>query len=321
MRTVLVTGCAGFIGSQVAEACLSLGDRVIGVDSLTDYYDVGLKLANVRGLRRFDRFEFVGEDIERVASDVVAGVDVVFHEAGQPGVRSSWHGAIPLYLSRNVAATDRLLAAAVEARVQRFVFASSSSVYGDAAVAQVDERQLPRPLSPYGVTKLAAEHLCTAYAADTGLSVVSLRYFSVYGPRQRPDMAIHRLVESALAGSPFPMYGDGSQVRDHTFVGDVVRANLAAAEADAPAGLVVNVAGGSLCSLTELVSDVQDLVGTPLVVERRPHSAGDARRTSGSIELAAHVLGWQPQVGMREGLSHQIAWHRDARATSSTAER
>jgi UDP-glucuronate 4-epimerase len=229
MRTVLVTGCAGFIGSHVAEACLAGGDRVLGVDSLNDYYDVARKLANVDLLQHLDGFEFVKADIAAAARELVDGVDVVFHEAGQPGVRESWREKFADYLSCNVAATQQLLEAALAARIPRVVFASSSSVYGDARGYPVDENELPRPLSPYGVTKLAAEHLCSVYAESFGLSVVSLRYFSVYGERQRPDMAIHRLIDSALSGLPFAQFGDGSQVRDFTFVSDVVNANLAAA--------------------------------------------------------------------------------------------
>jgi nucleoside-diphosphate-sugar epimerase len=310
VQTVLVTGCAGFIGSHVAEVCLARGDRVVGVDSLNDYYSVDQKCENVRVLKQFDRFEFVHADVASAARDVIDGVDVVFHQAGQPGVRDSWRQRFGDYLSRNVAATQQLLEAAVAARTARVVFASSSSVYGDARRYPVDESQLPQPLSPYGMTKLAAEHLCSLYAKNFGLSVVSLRYFSVYGPRQRPDMAIHRLIHSALSGLPFEQFGDGSQVRDLTFVADIVSANLAAAVADVPGGIVANVAGGTLCSLTELSATVSQIAGAPVTTQRHERAHGDVRRTSGAIDLARRAFGWQPAVSLSEGLAQQVEWHR-----------
>lgn len=310
MRTVLVTGCAGFIGSHVAEACLAGGDRVVGVDSLNDYYDVARKLANVDVLQQFDGFEFVKADIAAAAGELVDGVDVVFHQAGQPGVRESWREKFSDHLTCNVAATQQLLEAAVAARTPRVVFASSSSVYGDARRYPVDENELPRPLSPYGVTKLAAEHLCSLYAKSFGLSVVSLRYFSVYGQRQRPDMAIHRLIDSALSGLPFAQFGDGSQVRDFTFVSDVVDANLAAAVADVPGGIVANVAGGTLCSLTELIEMVSHIARAPVTIESHPRAHGDVRCTSGAIDLAGRALGWEPAVMLSDGLARQVEWHR-----------
>ena len=317
MRTVLVTGCAGFIGSHLAEACLARGDRVTGIDSLNDYYSVGQKWDNVRVLQQFDRFEFVHADVASAGRDLIDGVDVVFHEAGQPGVRESWRQPFGEYLSRNVAATQHLLDAAVAARTPRFVFASSSSVYGNAPSYPVDEGETPRPLSPYGVTKLAAEHLCSLYAANMGLPVVSLRYFTAYGPRQRPDMAIHRLIDSALSGVPFGQFGDGSQIRDLTFVGDIVRANWAAADADVPAGIVANVAGGTLCSLTELISMVESTVNATITI--RPHEVarGDVRCTSGAVDLARRAFGWEPTVALSDGLEQQAAWHRALESQSS----
>jgi nucleoside-diphosphate-sugar epimerase len=310
MRTVLVTGCAGFVGSHVAEACLARGDRVVGIDSLTDYYDVEQKWSNIRVLQQHADFRFVHDDIISVAREHVHGVDVVFHQAGQPGVRESWRTQFRDYLQRNVESTQRLLEAAVSAHTPRVVFASSSSVYGNVATYPVDELERPRPFSPYGVTKLAAEHLCSLYAENFGLTVVSLRYFTVYGPRQRPDMAIHRLIDSALSGAPFVLFGDGSQVRDFTFVGDVVRANLAAADADVPPGLVANVAGGSRCSMTELIATVGEIVGVQVNVDRREQARGDVRFTSGQIELARRALGWQPSVTLQTGLELQTEWHR-----------
>jgi UDP-glucuronate 4-epimerase len=192
-------------------------------------------------------------------------------------------------------------------------------VYGNAPTYPTSEADLPRPQSPYGVTKLAAEHLCTLYALTGEVSTVSLRYFTVYGPRQRPDMAIHRLIEAALAGQPFPLYGDGQQVREFTFVDDVVEANLLAAAASVPPGSVVNIAGGSATTLMEVVGIVGELAGSPVELDRQPAQPGDVERTGGSTERAAQLLGWEPRVPLREGLAAQLAWHRERRAAEEPA--
>jgi nucleoside-diphosphate-sugar epimerase len=309
MATVLVTGCAGFIGSQISEACLTQGDRVVGVDLVTDYYDVSQKRANLAGLLDQAGFEFRQVDLADGCDDLVAGVDVVYHQAGQPGVRASWRDQFDEYLSRNIKATQRLLEASVRHGVGRVVYASSSSVYGNAERYPVDETMRPQPYSPYGVTKLAAEHLCGLYAANFGLSVVSLRYFTVYGPRQRPDMATHRLFEAALNGTPFPLFGTGDQLRDFTFVGDVVRANLLAGTADVAPGLVANIAGGGECSMKQLIELVEEISGRPVSLDRRPSELGDVGRTGAYTDVARTTLGWQPAVSLRDGLAAQHAWH------------
>ena len=243
----LVTGAAGFVGSHLVEALLAEGRDVVGVDAFTPYYDRATKEANLRDAREDDRFRFVEADLRDAdLAALLDGAEVVYHQAAQPGVRLSWSDGFATYDSCNVLATQRLLESALQAGVARFVYASSSSVYGNADRYPVEEADLPKPHSPYGVTKLAAEHLCGLYAANHGLPTVALRYFTVYGPRQRPDMAFHRLIESALDQQRFPLYGDGSHVRDFTFVGDVVRANVLAGRTDVPAGTVVNIcAGGS----------------------------------------------------------------------------
>jgi nucleoside-diphosphate-sugar epimerase len=232
-------------------------------------------------------------------------VEVVFHLAGQPGVRASWGDGLAEYTRDNVLATERLLYAA--GGVRRVVLASSSSVYGDAARYPCHEDDLPRPHSPYGVTKLAAEHLGLAHARNDGLPVVALRYFSVYGPRQRPDMGLRRLFEAATTGTPFPRYGDGSQVRDLTFVEDVVDATIAAGESDLAPGTVLNVAGGSAVTLAELIDRVQALAG-PITVEERPTQAGDVARTGGDTTRIREALGWSPATGLDEGLAAMAAW-------------
>src|SRR4051794_21169049 len=233
----LVTGVAGFIGSTLADALLARGDHVLGVDCFTPYYERDTKEANLSGARGCDRFELVEQDLRTCDIDgMLDGIDVVFHQAGQPGVRLSWSDGFADYTSLNVLATQRLLEAAKRVGGTKIVYASSSSVYGNAAAYPTTENDLPRPHSPYGVTKLAAEHLCNLYASNWKLPTVSLRYFTVYGPRQRPDMATHRLLAATLSGTPFPLYGDGSAVRDFTYVDDAVAANLAAAEHDCEPG-------------------------------------------------------------------------------------
>lgn len=293
------------------EALVRRGDEVVVVDCLTDYYDVAAKRSNL---------DAVAGDIEMVELDlgaddlgaVLDGVDAVFHLAGQPGVRLSWDTGFAAYAAHNVLATQRLLEACRDRPLDRFVYASSSSVYGDAERYPTLETDLPLPRSPYGVTKLAGEHLCRLYAETHGIPTTSLRYFTVYGPRQRPDMAFHRLCAAALDGGTFALFGDGSQIRDVTYVGDVVAANVLAAErTDVPAGTVVNVAGGSSVSLMEVIRTVEEVAGAAIDLDRRPPQDGDVLRTGGSTERCRTLLGWTPRVDLREGIGHQVAWHRD----------
>ena len=311
----LVTGAAGFIGSHLVERLMSDGHAVLAVDCLTDYYDVSQKLANIDVLAATVGCEVVRRDLKSCDLDELLDVDVVFHQAGQPGVRASWASGFASYVEENVLVTQRLLEAAKGRDLQRFVFASSSSVYGDAATYPTRETDLPRPQSPYGVTKLSAEHLCGVYARNWGVPAVSLRYFTVYGPRQRPDMATHRLIEAAFSGEEFPMFGDGSQVRDFTYVRDVIEANVLASSEPVPPGTVINVAGGSSTTLLRLIEMVGELAGRPVNVERLPVVAGDVERTGGSTERAAELLGWYPTVDLRDGLEEQVTWHRLRRET------
>lgn len=307
----LVTGAAGFIGSTLVDRLLSEGHDVRGVDCFTPYYARRDKEANLAQAREHARFAFVEADLRTCAlPEVLDGIDVVFHQAAQAGVRLSWSDGFGEYLSCNVLVTQRLLEAARDTRVRRVVYASSSSVYGNAPRYPTTESDLPQPHSPYGVTKLAAEQLCNLYAVNYGVPAVSLRYFTVYGPRQRPDMATHRLIESALRQEPFPLYGDGTAVRDFTFVDDVVDANLAAAVTDVPPGTVCNIAGGASCTLTSLIEVVGELVGAAVPVDRLPMKAGDVARTGGTVELATELLGWQPRTPLHDGVAAQVAWHR-----------
>lgn len=308
----LVTGAAGFIGSHLAERLCAEGWSVVGVDSLSDYYSTRLKESNLEALNGESNFEFVRLDLRSDSLEAVLdGVDVVFHQAGQPGVRASWEN-FEDYLHDNTEATQRLLDAVITSQVSKLIFASSSSVYGAASDYPTAEDALPRPQSPYGVTKLAAEHLCAVYGRNFGLNTVALRYFTVYGPRQRPDMAMNRLIRSAIEGIPFPLFGDGHQIRDFTHVTDVVEANLLAAIHDLPTGFVANVAGGSPASMREVIDMVADLAGRAPVVESTESQAGDVRRTGGSVERIGLKLGWKPQVSLEQGLKSQIAWQIEA---------
>lgn len=306
---VLVTGAAGFIGSTLAEALVSAGHQVRGVDCLTPYYSRVMKRRNLCGLLGADSFEFCEADLRTAdLAPLLDGVDVVFHQAAQPGVRLSWHTGFGVYVEHNVLATQRLLEALRETSIRRLVYASSSSVYGNASRYPTMEDDLPAPFSPYGVTKLAGEHLCGLYAANWGVPTVALRYFTVYGPRQRPDMAIHRLIAAARTGEAFPLYGSGDQVRDFTFVDDVVAANLMAAQADLAPGTVLNVAGGSSVRVIDLVDKVGELLSTEVLLDRLPVQAGDVAITGGSTQRATELLGWAAQVTLQAGLEAQVAW-------------
>jgi UDP-glucuronate 4-epimerase len=313
----LVTGGAGFIGSTLATRLADEGHEVCIVDAVTPYYDPTQKRANLAAL--LGRSEVRVAEVDLVDGDLdtlLGGVEVVFHQAAQPGVRRSWDD-FGSYTAANITATQRLLEAVVRSRgIQRFVYASSSSVYGNAARRGSVETDRPQPFSPYGVTKLAAEQLCRAYAENFGVPTVSLRYFTVYGPAQRPDMAFHRLIEAARNGTPFPLYGDGRQVRDFTYVDDVVAANLAAVTAEPPPGTVVNVAGGTVATVGEVVELIGDVVGRQVRIDARPAQPGDVRVTAGETGLAARVLGWEPQTDLRTGVDRQVAWHAERAAVA-----
>ena len=302
----LVTGVAGFIGSRLAERLVGDGWSVRGVDAFTPYYEPALKRANVADLRDDGDVEIIEADLRSADLEpLVDGVDAVFHFAAQPGVRPSW-ATFDNYLEHNVTATQRLLEALKEVALRRVVFASSSSVYG-RATGTVDEGSPTRPFSPYGVTKLAAECLAVAYAQNFGVPVVSLRLFTVYGPRQRPDMAIERLIHCAFADEPFTVYGDGSQLRAYTFVDDVVDAAIAAVDADVEPGSLFNISGGTTCALSDVITTVGEIVGRPVTIAHAPASPGDVPRTDARSQRALDRLGWKPAMPLGEGIERQVA--------------
>lgn len=310
---VVITGVAGFIGSQLAARWLAEGARVVGIDAFTDYYDPAAKRANVEQLADHDQFDLIEGQLQSLPlEEILQGCQVLYHQAAQPGVRASWP-QFSTYVSHNIIATQVLLNAALQSKVGRFIYASSSSIYGDPIWTPTREVDPTRPYSPYGVTKLAAENLVTLYGENFGLPTVSLRYFTVYGPRQRPDMAIHRLINAALTGQPFPLYGNGSAIRDFTYVGDVVEANVAAATADLRAGTVVNIAGGSSICMSDLILLVGETVGSPVPVKRLSPKPGDVSRTGGNVELAERLLCWRPRTTLSTGLKHQVHWQRTQR--------
>jgi nucleoside-diphosphate-sugar epimerase len=304
----LVTGAAGFVGSHLSAALLDDGAEVLGVDAFTDYYSRLRKEQNLAHLRGRPGFSFLEDDLsEAPLAPLLDGVDCVFHLAGQPGVRASWGPDFVQYVRHNIAATQRLLEASMLHPLRKFVFASSSSVYGDAEAYPTPESLRPQPVSPYGVTKLAAEHLCEVYRTSFGVPVASLRLFTVYGPRQRPDMAFSRLVAAALAGEEFEVYGDGEQTRDFTFVGDVVKAMRDAAASDWCG--VANIGGGSRTSLNAVLDIVSDLCGELRVV-RRPQATGDVRHTAADTSVARAAFGYRPRTSLPEGLAAMVAWAR-----------
>ena len=305
-KRLLITGIAGFIGSRTAEMAILQGWDVVGIDSLTDYYDVELKRQNLQNILRTGAIQFYEADLlDCNLESILTDVDVVLHCAAQPGVRDSWNH-FDKYVASNILATQRLLEACTRSRVQRLVYSSSSSVYGDLQEFPVLETNHLNPVSPYGITKLAAEHLCSSYSINFDMSVVSLRYFTVYGPGQRPDMAIHRLINSAIHQTPFPLFGDGSFIRDFTFVNDVARANLAALANEIPSGTILNIAGGESTSMSELIRMVEKITGKEVPLDRRPVQAGDVVRTGGDTTLARKFLDWTPEVSLQDGLLQQF---------------
>jgi UDP-glucose 4-epimerase len=306
-RHALVTGAAGFIGSHLTERLLAEGVTVTAVDCFTDYYDRALKHANLERARAHDRFRLIELDLGAADLAALPEVDVVFHQAAQPGVRASWGAEFAAYTHHNVLATQRLLERYRGSRLERFVYASSSSVYGDAERYPTDETLLPRPFSPYGVTKLAGEHLVLLYGRNFGLEAVALRYFTVYGPRQRPDMAFHRFCRAMLKGEPIVVYGDGRQSRDFTYVDDAIEVNLRAWRSSAARG-VYNVGGGSQVEVMEAIAILERALGVRAEVRFEPRPPGDPLRTRADATRLESDLGMRPSVPIERGLAAEAEW-------------
>jgi nucleoside-diphosphate-sugar epimerase len=304
----LVTGAAGFIGSHLSEALASAGADVVGVDCFTDYYARDIKESNLANLKNSSNFTFVEAALLTAdLSTLLDGVTHVFHLAAQAGVRKSWGHDFREYTSHNVDSTQRLLEAVKDRRLHRFVYASSSSVYGDVAAIPMREDAYLQPVSPYGVTKLAAEHLCHLYFANHGVPTVSLRLFTVYGPRQRPDMAFHRFIRAIYEGKPITLYGDGGQTRDFTFVKDIVDAKIAAGDRGRP-GAVYNIGGGSRVSVNHVLELLERITSRPFDIRREDSQKGDMRDTFADTSRARADLGFTPRFTLEEGLREECDW-------------
>jgi len=305
-KMILVTGCAGFIGSHLTEYLLSEGHSVIGIDCFRDYYNPVIKEQNISGFVTHPDFALIREDICNISS--FPDVEYVFHLAAQAGVRSSWGSSFDQYTQDNITATQRLLEWYKDkAGLIKFVFASSSSIYGNAPVYPVTEDVKPQPVSPYGVTKLAAENLCWLYHVNYGLPTVSLRYFTVYGPRQRPDMAIHKFMRAIIEGKEIEIYGDGTQMRDFTYVDDVVRANILAAENGVP-GEVYNIGGLEVTSITQLLNTLEGLFSKRIDINYSNLKHGDVFQTWADISSASKKLKWTPMTDLLHGVQLTKDW-------------
>jgi UDP-glucuronate 4-epimerase len=319
----LVTGCAGFIGSHLVESLLFDGQDVLGVDCFNDNYGRKQKLGNLARAMDWERFEFVPIDLARgELTELTQECDVIFHLAAEPGVRASWGDRFEQYVRNNVQATQQLLEATKSTPDKRFVLASSSSVYGQAERSPTPEDITPRPFSPYGVTKLSAEHLCGLYHANYGVAAVSLRLFSVYGPRQRPDMAFNRFCQGVLTGEPITIFGDGSQTRDFTYIDDVVRAFRLAADTPGIEGRVLNVGGGARVTLNVALRLLAEVIGRGVEIRYEPPRHGDVHDTCADTTQVRDALSFVPRTDLSEGLAAEIDWVRDTlESTQATPTR
>jgi nucleoside-diphosphate-sugar epimerase len=317
---VVVTGAAGFIGSHLTERLLAAGNEVVGIDCFTDYYERARKEKNLELSRDHAKFSF--EELDLVDADlapVLDGAELVYHLAGQPGVRPSWGNQFDQYVRDNVIATQRLLECLKGKPIRRLVFAGSSSVYGDAEMFPTKESALPRPVSPYGVTKLAAEHLTHLYTRNFGIPAVSVRYFTVYGPRQRPDMAFARFMQALSDGEEIEVYGDGEQTREFTYVSDAVEGTIRAAGADV-VGQIFNLGGGSRVTVNQVLATLEEISNIKVRRQNLPAAPGDPRHTGASINLARERLGWEPRVSLREGLAKQWQWFQETQPGAQATE-
>ena len=302
----IVTGCAGFIGSHLSERLLGMGHEVMGIDCFTDYYPRKQKENNVSGIMDHGGFTLLEEDLlDLDLGDVFRDADYVFHQAAQAGVRYSWGMSFDAYTRNNILATQRLLEACRNTGIKKFIYASSSSVYGDVETLPMKETDTPQPVSPYGVSKLAAEHLCYLYHKNFSVPTVSLRYFTVYGPRQRPDMAFNKFIKAILMDREIEVYGDGNQTRDYTFISDAVEANILAM--DAGSG-VFNIGGGSRKTLNEVIAVIEDIMDKKAVVRYTGKQKGDVVHTYADTSRAREILGYVPEITLCNGLEEEVEW-------------
>jgi len=305
-KRALVTGCAGFIGSHLSEFLLNTGWEVIGIDCFINNYERSMKERNLYSLISCPRFVFIRGDLMQVPLEFyLRDIDTVFHQASLPGVRNSWGEQFDAYVTNNILVTQRLLEIIKDYDINKFIYASSSSVYGNTSTLPMREIHLPKPFSPYGVTKMAAENLCNLYYENYGVPVVLLRYFTVYGPRQRPDMAIYKFINAISTGKPIKIYGDGSQKRDFTYIGDIVQANILAADSSV-AGEVLNVGSGCPTRLMDLIRILERITGEKAQLEFVCDQKGDVRDTFADISKINQMLGFKPSYGLEQGLINQV---------------
>jgi len=310
---ILVTGCAGFIGSNLTKRLLEGGHKVTGIDNFSDYYPKSLKEKNMQSFIHNKNFEFIESDILKANLEkLLEGKGYIFHQAAQAGVRASWGKSFEIYANNNILATQKLLEACKNKGIKKFIYASSSSVYGDAETMPTEEIATPEPISPYGVSKLAGEYLCYLYWKNFGVPVISLRYFTVYGPGQRPDMAFHKFIKAILERREIKIYGDGNQTRDFTYVDDVVNANLIAMKSKIT-GEIFNIGGGSRITVNKSVEILEKLIGKKADIKYIEMQKGDVRHTSANITKAQKMLGYEPCAGIEKGLPKEIGWIKDER--------
>jgi nucleoside-diphosphate-sugar epimerase len=314
MRCV-ITGVAGFIGSSIADRLLAEGHEVVGIDCFVDYYPRSYKERNLANAKAHDKFTFIEGDLVNLdLAPILDGADVVYHQAAQAGVRASWGASFSIYTHNNILATQRLLETAKTESsaktLKKIVYASSSSVYGNAESLPTLESMRPEPVSPYGVSKLAAEHLMVLYAKEFNVPTVSLRYFTVFGPRQRPDMSFHIFSRAAVLGEQLRVFGDGEQSRDFTFIGDIVDANIRAAAQtfDRSKPLVYNIGGGSRVTVNQVIKIIEEIVGKKVEVNYLNRMAGDAAHTGADTTLARTHLGYAPKTSVKDGIAAEVEW-------------
>ena len=307
MARVIVTGAAGFIGSNLAKRLLEEGYDVVGIDSYEDYYPRWIKEKNVSHLKRYTAFRFIEDNLLEIdLRSTVRDIDYIFHQSAQPGIRGSFGQFFSTYVVNNIIATQKLLEAAKNNNIKRFIFASSSSVYGNTPALPAKEDSILVPYSPYGVTKLASEHLVKVYNDNFGIPSVILRYFTVYGPGQRPDMAFHRFIKAILEDRTITIFGDGKQTRDFTFVSDIVHANMLAI--NAPEGMVFNVGGGARIALVDAVNMIGELMKSKPKMDFQTPQKGDVKDTWADLKVAEETLGYKPGVKLDQGLLQEIEY-------------
>lgn len=308
MKTAIVTGVAGFIGSHLAERLIKKNYKVIGIDCYTDYYSKKIKKDNLKNCFKSKNFIFLEKDIMNLNLEpILRKADYLFHEAAQPGVRNSWGDEFKIYVKNNIMLTQKILESAKKVKhLKKIIMASSSSVYGNQKGTMIEDKTLPNPISPYGVTKYAAESLGNTYAKNYNLPVISLRYFTVYGPRQRPDMAFSRFILAALSNKPIIVYGDGNQTRDFTFVSDIIDANMSCIENNIDSD-IINVGGGHIISINKVLNLLSEKIDKPINIHFMKKQSGDVEHTNADIEKASKLLKYKPQITVKEGLDYQIA--------------